>query len=59
MAGSPVPPDRERADYHGLGSKVTCTRACRRSSEGLTGSPGQGVSFQLQSLCAWILTYPQ
>ena len=52
MAGSPGPPDRGRADYHGLGSKVTCTRGCRWSSEGLMGSPGQGVSFQLQSLCA-------
>ena len=52
MAGSPAPPDGGRAVYHGLGSKVTRMRGSGRSSEGLTGGPGQGVSFQLQSSCS-------
>lgn len=52
VAGSPVPPDRGRAVYHRLGSKVPRTRGSGRCSEGLPGGPGQGVSFQLQSFCS-------
>lgn len=43
VVGSPVPPDRGRAVYHRLGSKVPRTRGSGRCSEGLLGGPGQGL----------------